>query len=131
VPILDERSARRYSFVSENKWSARIVLTDNKSVTVEVTSSPEAIIGEYLLVIDTKSPSRIDDSFYSNPISQSFVMLFNPWNRGDSVFMPEWASKEEYVLNDQGIIWRGTHNQMKTTHWNFAQVIAQIRRDRQ
>lgn len=41
---------------------------------------------------------------------------------GDSVFMPEWQSKEEYVLNDQGLIWRGTHNQMKTTHWNFAQV---------
>lgn len=36
--------------------------------------------------------------------------------------MPEWTSKEEYVLNDQGLIWRGTHNQMKTTHWNFAQV---------
>ena len=41
---------------------------------------------------------------------------------GDAVFMPEWQSKEEYVLNDQGIIWRGTHSQMKTTHWNFAQV---------
>ena len=36
--------------------------------------------------------------------------------------MSEWQSKEEYVLNDQGLIWRGTHNQMKTTHWNFAQV---------
>lgn len=83
VPVLDERNARRYSFVSENRWSARIVMTDGNSVTVEVNSSPEAIIGEYLMVIDTKSPARIDDSFYSNPISQSFVMLFNPWNRGE------------------------------------------------
>lgn len=29
--------------------------------------------------------------------------------------------REEYILNDQGIIWRGTHDQMKPTHWNFAQ----------
>lgn len=121
VPVLDERNARRYSFLTESRWSARIVLTDGNSVTIEVNSSPEAIIGEYNLVIDTKSPTRIDDSFYSNPISQSFIMLFNPWSRGDAVFMSEWQSKEEYVLNDQGLIWRGTHNQMKTTHWNFAQ----------
>ena len=82
VPVLDERNARRYSFLTESRWSARIVLTDGNSVTIEVNSSPEAIIGEYNLVIDTKSPTRIDDSFYSNPISQSFIMLFNPWSRG-------------------------------------------------
>lgn len=37
--------------------------------------------------------------------------------------MKDRYSRDEYVLNDQGIIWRGTHDQMKPTHWNFAQVI--------
>lgn len=36
--------------------------------------------------------------------------------------MKDRYSRDEYVLNDQGIIWRGTHDQMKPTHWNFAQV---------
>lgn len=122
VPVLDERNARRYSYISDHKWSARIVLTDGQSVIIEITSSSEAIVGEYHLVIDTRSPSRTDDSFYSNPIPQSLILLFNPWIKNDSVFLPEWPAKDEYVLNDQGIIWRGTQSQMKTTHWNYSQV---------
>lgn len=39
----------------------------------------------------------------------------------DAVYMRENQARQEYVLNDQGIIWRGTHDQMKPTNWNFAQ----------
>ncbi|KAH7641779.1 hypothetical protein DERF_008815 [Dermatophagoides farinae] len=121
VPILDERNARRLSLVSESRWSARIVSVENRTMVVEINSSVDAIIGEYRMVIDTRSPNRIDDSYFSNPISESFYMLFNPWNRNDSVYMKDRFWREEYILNDQGIIWRGTHDQMKPTHWNFAQ----------
>ena len=140
VPILDERNARRLSLVSESRWSARIVSVENRTMVVEINSSVDAIIGEYRMVIDTRSPNRIDDSYFSNPISESFYMLFNPWNRSmfaiildlmnsfdlfhfkdDSVYMKDRFWREEYILNDQGIIWRGTHDQMKPTHWNFAQ----------
>jgi hypothetical protein len=36
--------------------------------------------------------------------------------------MRERDAREEYVLNESGIIWRGTHELMKPTPWNFAQV---------
>lgn len=39
----------------------------------------------------------------------------------DAVYMRDNQARQEYVLNDQGLIWRGTHDQMKPTHWNFAQ----------
>lgn len=81
VPILDERNARRLSIVSESTWSARIVAVENRSMVVEINTAADAIIGEYRMVIDTRSPNRMDDSYLSNPISQSFYILFNPWNR--------------------------------------------------
>ena len=35
------------------------------------------------------------------------------------------AEREEYVLNESGIIWAGAHNDMFTWPWNFAQVRTQ------
>lgn len=82
VPVFDDRNARRYSVISESQWSARIVSLEGPSLVLEVVSSPEAIVGEYQLVVDTKSPTRSDESFLSHPIAQSFIMLFNPWALG-------------------------------------------------
>ncbi|KPM06831.1 transglutaminase-like protein [Sarcoptes scabiei] len=121
VPILDERNARRLSILADHQWNARIVSLENRTMIVEINTASDAIIGEYRMVIDTRSPNRIDDSYFSNPISQSFYILFNPWNRNDSVYLKDRNARDEYILNDQGIVWRGTHDQMKPTHWNYAQ----------
>lgn len=83
VPILDERNARRLSILADHQWNARIVSLENRTMIVEINTASDAIIGEYRMVIDTRSPNRIDDSYFSNPISQSFYILFNPWNRSN------------------------------------------------
>ena len=40
----------------------------------------------------------------------------------DTVYLPEEADREEYIMNASGIIWAGAHNDMFTWPWNFAQV---------
>ena len=40
----------------------------------------------------------------------------------DAVMLASEAEREEYVLNESGIIWAGAHNDMFTWPWNFAQV---------
>ena len=40
----------------------------------------------------------------------------------DAVYMPDEADREEFVMNESGIIWAGAHNDMFTWPWNFAQV---------
>ena len=40
----------------------------------------------------------------------------------DAVFLPNEADREEYIMNESGIIWAGAHNDMFTWPWNFAQV---------
>ena len=47
-------------------------------------------------------------------------------SKGDTVFMKDRDEREEYILNESGIIWRGTHEKMKPTPWNFAQVCLKL-----
>lgn len=36
--------------------------------------------------------------------------------------MKDNDARNEYVLNDNGIIWRGTHERLKPTPWSYSQV---------
>lgn len=38
------------------------------------------------------------------------------------MYLKDKDERQEYVLNESGIIWRGTHELMKPTPWNYAQV---------
>ena len=40
----------------------------------------------------------------------------------DGVFMKEEKHREEYVMNESGLIYAGTYDNMFTWPWNFAQV---------
>ena len=40
----------------------------------------------------------------------------------DRVYMKDDAHRQEYVMNETGLIWAGTHDDMFTWPWNFAQV---------
>lgn len=46
----------------------------------------------------------------------------------DSVYLPEEAHREEYIMNESGIIWAGAHSDMFTWPWNFAQVSSRLNR---
>ena len=40
----------------------------------------------------------------------------------DEVYVSDNNKRQEYVLNETGLIWAGTHNSTFTWPWNFAQV---------
>lgn len=40
----------------------------------------------------------------------------------DSVFLDDEKEREEYVLNDVGVIFYGDINDIKTRSWNYGQV---------
>lgn len=41
------------------------------------------------------------------------------------MYLPGDSERDEYILNESGIIWAGAHNDMFTWPWNFAQVSQQ------
>ncbi|NXR16111.1 TGM3 glutamyltransferase, partial [Semnornis frantzii] len=104
------------STVSKESWSAVLQSASSGSVSVSISSPPNAAIGRYRLSI--QSPA----SGSSSPASLgTFVLLFNPWSSGDDVFMPGKAECEEYVLEEFGIIFAGNKNRINSFGWNFGQ----------
>lgn len=50
-----------------------------------------------------------------------FLMLSSP-NLDDEVFLANEAQRQEYILNQDGIIYQGTENAILAQPWDFSQV---------
>uniref|UniRef100_A0A672U0S6 protein-glutamine gamma-glutamyltransferase n=1 Tax=Strigops habroptila TaxID=2489341 RepID=A0A672U0S6_STRHB len=109
------------STMSTESWSAVLQSTSSNSVSISISSPPNAVIGRYKLSVQTTSSGS------SSPaILGTFVLLFNPWVSGDDVFMPNKAECEEYVLEEFGIIFAGNKNHINSFGWNFGQFQGDI-----
>ncbi|XP_037795328.1 annulin-like [Penaeus monodon] len=102
---------------SDSGWSAQIKETTDNSIVLSVTTSCKAIVGEWKVEVDVKS----GDKTHTYPCEATFFLLFNPWCQDDAVYLEGAAEKQEYVLSDSGLIWRGTTKFHRPCAWNFAQ----------
>ncbi|KAM8915037.1 protein-glutamine gamma-glutamyltransferase 2 [Spinachia spinachia] len=112
-PQPSERYGTRASFglsanIDTSCWSAAVTSPPGDMVTLSICSAPDAPIGRYTLTLGRSG--RIE-----------FILLFNPWCTGDSVFMEDKQSVDEYVLSQDGIIYRGSSKHPIPTPWNFGQ----------
>nr|XP_008113740.1 PREDICTED: protein-glutamine gamma-glutamyltransferase 4 [Anolis carolinensis] len=105
---LNTRSKQR-----NQSWHANICETNGKECLIAVTSPADAIIGKYVVKVDTGA------SIYS--CNEHFYLLFNPWCEADSVFLPDDDERTEYVLNDTGYIYIGSTKSIRGRPWNFGQ----------
>uniref|UniRef100_A0A8C7ZGB4 Protein-glutamine gamma-glutamyltransferase 2 n=1 Tax=Oryzias sinensis TaxID=183150 RepID=A0A8C7ZGB4_9TELE len=111
-PQPSEQYGTRASFglspdVDTSRWSAAVTSPPGDMVALQICSAPNAPIGRYTLTV---GQSKIE-----------FILLFNPWCPADDVFLDDEKSLEEYVLSQDGIIFRGSHQFPQPTPWNFGQ----------
>nr|KAF6331173.1 transglutaminase 6 [Myotis myotis] len=99
-----------------NAWTAVRAAQKGKTVTIKVTSPPDAVIGRYRLSARLSSRRKHSDRKLGE-----FVLLFNPWCPEDDVFLASEEERQEYVLNDSGIIFRGVEKCIRAQGWNFGQ----------
>ncbi|XP_073930569.1 protein-glutamine gamma-glutamyltransferase 6 [Castor canadensis] len=97
-------------------WTAAKEVQSGNTVTVSLTSPPDAIIGRYLLRARPSSRRKHSDRKLGE-----FVLLFNPWCPEDDVFLASEEERQEYVLNDSGIIFRGVEKHIRAQGWNYGQ----------
>uniref|UniRef100_UPI00398E74B3 protein-glutamine gamma-glutamyltransferase 2-like n=1 Tax=Pristiophorus japonicus TaxID=55135 RepID=UPI00398E74B3 len=102
--------------LDENKWNATIVRNGGSELSLSICSPANAKIGRYTLKLlcTTQSQSTM---FYLG----QFILLFNPWCPADAVFLDVENQRKEYVLNDQGLIYRGSRKFISAIAWNFGQ----------
>ncbi|XP_031778774.1 annulin isoform X3 [Nasonia vitripennis] len=105
--------------LSEGSWQSVVEAYAENSLRIKVTPAADAIIGKWRMDIDTKR--RDSEGAVSFTVDNPFYVIFNPWCREDAVFMGSEAERQEYVLADSGLIWRGTSNRMRPSVWKYSQ----------
>ncbi|KAJ8400563.1 hypothetical protein AAFF_G00393320 [Aldrovandia affinis] len=115
-PCSSERTGTRAAFglsgsVDETRWSASASCHDGQTISLSICSPPDAPIGRYSLTLDQGQTVCLGD----------FVLLFNPWCPRDVVYLDSEEKLREYVLSQDGIIYRGSYTYPTATPWNFGQ----------
>ncbi|KAK2534137.1 F13a1 [Columba guinea] len=101
------------------EWGAKITHKENNSVRLSIMSSATCIVGKFRLYVAVWTPFGILRT-HRNSATDTYI-LFNPWCQQDAVYMDDEKEREEYVLNDVGIVFHGNINDIKLRSWSYGQ----------
>ncbi|XP_023277099.1 protein-glutamine gamma-glutamyltransferase 2-like [Seriola lalandi dorsalis] len=87
-------------------------------ILLTLHSPADAIIGQYRLAALIVSP---DGHILEETDKIGFHLLFNPWCKDDDVYLPDESLLQEYIMNEDGVIYMGAENNIKSIPWNYGQ----------
>uniref|UniRef100_A0A671MJ83 protein-glutamine gamma-glutamyltransferase n=1 Tax=Sinocyclocheilus anshuiensis TaxID=1608454 RepID=A0A671MJ83_9TELE len=87
-------------------------------VMLTLHSPADALVGLYSMTVVLLSA---DGQILEQTKPQTFYLLFNPWCKDDSVYLPSEELLQEYILNENGILYQGSWDDITTVLWNFGQ----------
>ncbi|XP_066443353.1 protein-glutamine gamma-glutamyltransferase 5-like [Eleutherodactylus coqui] len=100
----------------DTTWSAAAESQSITSLILTICTSVNASIGRYHLSLEGTYWGRTR-SYYLG----EFVLLFNPWCPDDDVFLDDEEMRQEYVMNEHGLLFQGSKDFIATIPWNFGQ----------
>ncbi|XP_068560609.1 protein-glutamine gamma-glutamyltransferase 2-like [Cebidichthys violaceus] len=81
-------------------------------LVLTITPPADTPIGEFNLVVKHRDEEKT---------LPTLVVLYNPWCSDDWVYMKEEKEINEYVMNEKGIIYKGSKNYIFPIDWDFGQ----------
>ncbi|XP_076018726.1 coagulation factor XIII A chain [Genypterus blacodes] len=103
----------------QSSWAGRITETSNNVITMAITPAANCIVGKYRMFIAIVTPYGIRRTRREE--RNDIYVLFNPWVSADSVFLDDEVEREECVLNEMGIIYHGSFDDVAERTWNYGQ----------
>lgn len=103
----------------QTAWAGRITDTFENTVTMAITPDPSCIVGKYHMYIAIVTPYGIRRTRRDK--SRDLYILFNPWAADDEVFLNDELERQECVMNEMGIIYHGSYDDIAERTWNFGQ----------
>ncbi|KAG8565469.1 hypothetical protein GDO81_012865 [Engystomops pustulosus] len=101
-----------FSDSSGHGWTAQRSGNGSSTINVTLNTSTDAVIGRYMLNVRTNGGTRRVGEF---------MLIFNPWFPGDSTYLGDEAERQEYVLQEFGIICVGGSGNFEKFPWNYGQ----------
>lgn len=111
IPLVQE--------LEDGKWGAKLLRIEHNSVSLSIMSAPDCIVGKFRMYVAVSTPFGILRS--NRNVDTDTYILFNPWCKDDTVYLDDEREREEYVLNDLGVIFHGEANGIKTRSWDYGQ----------
>ena len=110
--------------LNNKEWGCVLEKHEGEEITFRMMTSVSAPVGYYKVLIESicsvsGSPGSPNITKITCP--EEIFVLFNCWCPEDSVFLEDEAQRQEYVLNDTGLIWVGTYRDFEPIPWNFGQ----------
>jgi len=108
---------------SKNDWGAEFIraITNNdntKTVTLKIYIPANASIGSYDIKAFVRN-KNIEEPTDEKEFDKPLIILFNPWSSDDEVYRS--TGLDEYILNENGYIWRGESTNYSKKSWRFNQ----------
>ncbi|XP_033617825.1 coagulation factor XIII A chain isoform X2 [Fukomys damarensis] len=107
------------SRLQSGKWGAEVIMNEDRSVRLSIQPSAECIVGKFRMYVAVWTPYGVLRT-RRNPETDTYI-LFNPWCEEDAVYLDDEKEREEYVLNDIGVIFYGDFNDIKNRSWSYGQ----------
>ncbi|XP_053694559.1 annulin-like [Sabethes cyaneus] len=107
--------------VSEDEfgWKACLDAVEDNMLLVSIQTSVNASVSRWEIAIDTKFADAEQTKNFTVP--DPVYLLFNPWCEKDAVYMEDEQMRDEYVLSDTTLIWRGCDRSFHPTIWKLGQ----------
>ncbi|XP_041060190.1 protein-glutamine gamma-glutamyltransferase 2-like isoform X2 [Carcharodon carcharias] len=103
--------------INKRRWNAVAACSSRSRLSLIIHSAPNAKIGRHTLALQKIT----SDQTVIYTVGE-FVVLLNPWCSEDEVFLNDAGQLNEYILNEQGIIFTGCSEYIQHLPWNFGQV---------
>ncbi|XP_050397106.1 annulin [Patella vulgata] len=103
------------------QWGAKVAEQDRNTLRVTIFTPPNCYVAKWAFKIDVVKKADQSTAIYRYTHKEPIYILFNPWCKDDQVYNEDSEALKEYVLNETGRIYAGTHNNIAPKPWNFGQ----------
>jgi len=103
------------------RWQQKNSFSDENGkfvVMMEFVPPTDSIIGRYRC---NMSIGTIDSAQATKVPYGNMILLFNPWCNEDEVFLASETHRQEYVLEEDGALFYGTHFRIGMAKWRHGQ----------
>ncbi|XP_062833760.1 coagulation factor XIII A chain [Anolis carolinensis] len=105
--------------LQSKEWGAKITHSDGQFVALNIMPAANCVVGKFRMYIAISTPIGILRT-RRNPATDTYI-LFNPWCTEDLVYLDDEKQRQEYVLNDLGVIFYGDPENIRSRSWNYGQ----------